>query len=169
MRRYETVFILRPDLGENLAKETVKRFEMILGGAEGELIETEEWGTRELAYPIKQSRRGFYVRLDYGGTGGTVNELERNLKLSDAVLRHLSVLVDPEADVARLRSEAEARRHRTALAKASSAAPEAPSAPETPPAETAAQAADASAGAGATASEPDKTTPEAASDEPGDE
>ncbi len=159
MRRYETVFILRPDLGESLAKETVKRFETILGGAEGELIETEEWGTRELAYPIRQARRGFYVRLDYGGTGGTVNELERNLRLSDAVLRHLSVLVDPEADIARLRSEAEARRHRADLAKA-------PAAPEAPAAEDTAKAAAEPTDEGAPVSEPDNVSAEAVNDEP---
>ena len=62
------------------------------------MVETEEWGFRELAYRIKGERRGFYVRLDYGGNGATMNEVERNLKLSDGVLRYLSVLVDEAAE-----------------------------------------------------------------------
>lgn len=122
MRRYETIFILRPDLGESVQKETVKRFEGIIAGTGGELIDTDEWGFRELAYDLKGERRGFYVRMDYGGSGATMNEVERNLKLSDSVLRYLSVLVDREVDVAAARSEIEAHRRRAAEARAAAEA-----------------------------------------------
>ena len=122
MRRYETIFILRPDLGDSAQKDAIKRFEGIVGTTGGDLVETEEWGFRELAYRIKGERRGFYVRLDYGGDGATMNEVERNLKLSDGVLRYLSVLVDESADMATVRSDIEARHKRAAEAKA---APEA--------------------------------------------
>ena len=94
MRRYETIFILRPDLGEPAQKEAIKRFEGFVASSGGDLIDTEEWGFRELAYRIKGEQRGFYIRLDYGGSGATMNEVERNLKLSDSVLRYLSVLSD---------------------------------------------------------------------------
>ena len=57
------------------------------------MIETEEWGSRELAYKIKGERRGFYVRLDYVSPGPVMNEVERNLKLQDTVLRYLSCLL----------------------------------------------------------------------------
>lgn len=122
MRRYETIFILRPDLGESAQKDAIKRFEGIVGTTGGDLVETEEWGSRELAYRIKGERRGFYVRLDYGGDGGTMNEVERNLKLSDGVLRYLSVLVDESADMAVVRSDIEARQKRAAEAKAATEA-----------------------------------------------
>src|SRR5438552_17360360 len=122
MRRYETIFILRPDLGEASQKDTIKRFEGIVAGSGGDLIETEEWGFRELAYHIKGERRGFYVRLDYGGNGATLNEIERNLKLSDAVLRYLSVLVDSDVDPASVRAELEAHRRRSAEARAAAEA-----------------------------------------------
>ncbi len=122
MRRYETIFILRPDLGESAQKDAIKRFEGIVGTSGGDLVETEEWGFRELAYRIKGERRGFYVRLDYGGNGATMNEVERNLKLSDGVLRYLSVLVDEAADMATVRSEIEARQKRSAEAKAATEA-----------------------------------------------
>ncbi|MEA2680652.1 MAG: small subunit ribosomal protein [Candidatus Binataceae bacterium] len=122
MRRYETIFILRPDLGESALKDSIKRFEGIVGNNGGDLVETEEWGSRELAYRIKGERRGFYVRLDYGGTGSTMNEVERNLKLSDGVLRYLSVLVDEAADMATVRSDIEARQKRAAEAKAATEA-----------------------------------------------
>jgi small subunit ribosomal protein S6 len=122
VRRYETIFILRPDLGESAQKDAIKRFEGIVGTSGGDLVETEEWGFRELAYRIKGERRGFYVRLDYGGNGATMNEVERNLKLSDGVLRYLSVLVDEAADMATVRSDIEARQKRTAEAKAATEA-----------------------------------------------
>ncbi|HKV55459.1 MAG TPA: 30S ribosomal protein S6 [Candidatus Binataceae bacterium] len=122
MRRYETIFILRPDLGESAQKDSIKRFEGLIGSSGGEIIETEEWGFRELAYNIKGERRGFYVRLDYGGNGATMNEVERNLKLSDGVLRYLSVLVAEEVDPANVRAELEAHRRRTAEARAAAEA-----------------------------------------------
>jgi small subunit ribosomal protein S6 len=122
LRRYETIFILRPDLGESVQKDTIRRFEGIVGASAGEIIETEEWGFRELAYYIKGERRGFYVRLDYGGSGTTMNEVERNLKLSDSVLRYLSVLVDREVEPASVRTELEANRRRSAEARAAAEA-----------------------------------------------
>lgn len=122
MRRYETIFILRPDLGESAQKEALRRFEGIVANAGGDLIESEEWGFRELAYRIKGERRGYYVRLDYGGSGATMNEVERNLKLTDTVLRYLSVLADRDIDPAVIRAEIEAHRRRTAEARAAAEA-----------------------------------------------
>jgi small subunit ribosomal protein S6 len=122
VRRYETIFILRPDLGDSAQKDAIRRFEGIVGATGGDLVETEEWGFRELAYRIKGERRGFYVRLDYGGNGATMNEVERNLKLSDGVLRYLSVLIDEAADMATVRSDIEARQKRAAEAKAATEA-----------------------------------------------
>jgi small subunit ribosomal protein S6 len=118
LRRYETIFILRPDLGESVQREAIRRFESIVRASAGEMIETDEWGFRELAYHIKGERRGFYVRLDYGGNGATMNEIERNLKLSDSVLRYLSVLIDSDIEPATIRTELEDRHRRSAEARA---------------------------------------------------
>jgi len=117
VRRYETIFILRPDLGEIQVKQSLKRVEDIVANGGGELIETDQWGMRELAYRIKRERRGYYVRLDYVAPGAVMNEVERNLKLMDESLRHLSVMVEEDADAARLRSEVEARQRRLAEAR----------------------------------------------------
>jgi small subunit ribosomal protein S6 len=122
LRRYETIFILRPDQGETQIKETIKRFEGIISSGGGEPIETDEWGSRELAYRIKGERRGHYVRLDYVATGPVMNEVERNLKLADPVLRYLSVMLDDDADAAKAREEIEARNRRIAEAKAAAEA-----------------------------------------------
>jgi small subunit ribosomal protein S6 len=122
VRRYETIFIIRPDLGEPQIKDIIKRFEGIATSGQGEIIETEEWGFRELAYHIKGERRGYYVRLDYGADAAVMNEIERNLKLQDTVLRYLSVLVESETDVAKAREEIEARKRRIAEARAAAEA-----------------------------------------------
>ena len=124
MRRYETIFILRPDLGENQTKQSLKRVEDIVANGGGELIETDEWGIRELAYRIKRERRGYYIRLDYVAPGPVMNEIERNLKLMDESLRHLSVMVEEDADAAKLRGEVEARQRRLAEARVAASAPE---------------------------------------------
>jgi small subunit ribosomal protein S6 len=122
LRRYETIFILRPDLGEAAHQETIKRFAGLVASNGGDLIDSEEWGFRELAYRIRGEQRGFYVRLDYGGNGATMNEVERNLKLSDNILRYLSVLVDDDVDPAAVRTELEANRRRSAEARAAAEA-----------------------------------------------
>ena len=122
MRRYETIFIIRPDLGEPQIKDIIKRFEGIATSGAGEIIETEEWGFRELAYHIKGERRGYYVRLDYAAETAAMNEVERNLKLQDTVLRYLSVLVESETDVAKAREEIETRKRRIAEARAAAEA-----------------------------------------------
>ncbi len=123
MRRYETIFILRPDLGESQIKQSLKRVGDIVANGGGELIETDEWGMRDLAYRIRRERRGYYVRLDYVGDSAVMNEVERNLKLMDESLRHLSVMVEEEADPAKLRSEVEARQRRLAEARSAAEAP----------------------------------------------
>jgi small subunit ribosomal protein S6 len=122
LRRYETIFILRSDLGESVQRESIKRFENIVRASGGEIIETDEWGFRELAYPVKGEHRGFYVRLDYGGNGATMNEIERNLKLSDSILRYLSVLIDRDIEPTEVRAELEAHRRRSAEARAAAEA-----------------------------------------------
>jgi len=122
VRRYETIFILRPDLGEPQIAETIKRFEGIVASGGGEIVETDNWGSRELAYRIKGERRGVYIRLDYVAPGPTMNEVERNLKITDAAIRYLSVMVDDDADVAKARDEVEARNRRLAEAKAAAEA-----------------------------------------------
>ena len=87
MRRYETIFILRSDLGETQVKDSIKRFEGLVATGGGEMLETDEWGFRELAYRIHNERRGYYVRLDYAATGSVMNEVERNLINPDEVMR----------------------------------------------------------------------------------
>jgi small subunit ribosomal protein S6 len=162
VRRYETIFILRPDLGESQIKQSLKRVEDIVANGGGELIETDEWGVRDLAYRIRRERRGYYVRLDYVAAGAVMNEVERNLKLMDESLRHLSVMVEEDADPAKLRGEVEARQRRLAEARAAATAPEAPAVEETAETDEAAIAQEAQQ----TQEAPAPTQPETPAEEP---
>jgi small subunit ribosomal protein S6 len=114
---YETLFVVHPERGTRI-KEFVERFKKVIEGQNGTLTQVDEWGIRDLAYRIDKQSKGHYVLLRYNATGGAVEELERNLKLTDGILRYLTVRaqentgtsaagVKGNADQARQTSEAE--------------------------------------------------------------
>lgn len=91
MYDYETVSVLHPDLGEAGSKEMAQRIRSILESGKAEIKNVDEWGIRELAYPIQKQRRGVYVLVEYKAEPAAVTELERQLRLSDQVLRFITV------------------------------------------------------------------------------
>lgn len=94
---YETIFIVRPDRGEEV-KEFTDKFQKVIQDLGAEVNEVEEWGVRELAYPIRKQKKGYYVLMRHRSTTGTVDELERHMKLNEDVLRFLTVRLDEELD-----------------------------------------------------------------------
>ena len=96
---YETIFIVRPEEGGKV-KEFLEKFKKVVEDFGATMIDVEEWGVRELAYPIKKRTKGYYNLMRYRGPMAAVEELERNLKLSEAVMRSLSVRVDPKPETA---------------------------------------------------------------------
>jgi small subunit ribosomal protein S6 len=105
MRRYETIFIIDPDLSDEEHPPLFERLKLLFPQLDGFLVEVDEWGTRKLAYEIKKKARGYYVRLDYCGTGALVNEIERFFRIDDRVLKYMTVLIDPEVDLENLKAE----------------------------------------------------------------
>ncbi len=99
-RRYETMVVLRADLQEVGVKEQLERLRKLLETNGAEIVGVHEWGIRELAYEIAKQRRGFYALFEYSSASTAVAELERQLKLSDVVLRFVSVRRDKEPPVA---------------------------------------------------------------------
>jgi small subunit ribosomal protein S6 len=91
MHRYETLFILHPDLPEAQVRETIDRVRLLIEGMGGQVAELQDWGMRDLAYPIRKQLRGTYVLVQYSAGSEVVKELERTLKLADEVLRFISV------------------------------------------------------------------------------
>jgi small subunit ribosomal protein S6 len=95
---YETLFIVHPEKGPRV-KEFIERFKKVIEGQEGVVAQVEEWGLRDLAYRIQKQGKGYYTLLQYRASGRAVEELERNLRLTDGILRYLTVR-DDEANQA---------------------------------------------------------------------
>ena len=110
MHRYETLFVLHPELPEAQVRETIDRVKRLIEGMSGQMGETQDWGMRDLAYPIRKQPRGTYVLVQYTARPDVVKELERTMKLADEILRFISVRM-PEARKASRRA---ARRPRPA-------------------------------------------------------
>ncbi len=106
MRRdYEIGFILNPEVSEEQTRAILERIEQIVARYDGQVIKVNQWGRRRLAYPIEHHRDGFYVFIDTILTPETVSELDRTLKVSEEVLRHLIKKRDPKT----VQKEREAR------------------------------------------------------------
>jgi len=102
---YETTFISRSELSDEGLKTLQERLSQVVASFEGEVVLTEDWGKRKLAYPIKKENRGQYTYLVYTGKGNVVHEIERNLRLHEHILRFLTVNLDKEFDSAQFQKQ----------------------------------------------------------------
>lgn len=96
MRKYETIYIVHPDLGEEEIKALSEKVQGVITGMKGNCLRLEDWGTRRLAYPIKKQARGRYFYLNSEGDSALIAELERRLRLDDKVIRYQSVKLDKD-------------------------------------------------------------------------
>ena len=90
MRHYEICFIVHPDQSEQVPG-MVERYRAIVAARGGAIHRLEDWGRRQLAYPIQKIHKAHYVLMNIECDGETLNELEHSFKFNDAVLRHLTV------------------------------------------------------------------------------
>lgn len=98
LREYETIYILRNDVDADGADRVAQRVTEVVEREKGRLVKFEAWGRRKLAYEVAKQRKGVYVYVKYLGKGGLVKELERNLRLQDVVLKHLTVQTGDDVD-----------------------------------------------------------------------
>ncbi len=91
---YETVLIARQELTAKQADDLAAEFSAILTKTGGKILKTEKWGLRQLAYRIKKNRKGHYILIESDTTGAALVEMERNMRLSEDVLRYMSVRLD---------------------------------------------------------------------------
>jgi small subunit ribosomal protein S6 len=110
MREYETIYVLRSDVDADTAEKVQARVGDAVDREHGKLVRVEAWGRRKLAYPVGKQRRGVYVYVKYVGAGGLVAEVERNLKLQDAVVKYMTVQTADEVDIAALQIDPEETR-----------------------------------------------------------
>ena len=91
---YETMYILRPDIPEEEVDNHLKKYSEILEKAETEVLDSQMRGKRRLAYPIAKHKEGIYVQLSHRGDGQQIAILEKAMRLSEDVIRYLTVKQD---------------------------------------------------------------------------
>jgi small subunit ribosomal protein S6 len=97
-REYETIFILRPDTANDGVGSVNTRLRGIVENMGGKVLKVDNWGKRKLAYEVRKQLKGIYLYWRYLATSGTVEEIERNLRMLDSVIRYYSVKVDEDVD-----------------------------------------------------------------------
>jgi len=96
MRKYEVIFIVRPDVADEEVDKLIAQMEGVVAGAGGKMEKVEKIGRRRLAYRVERQREGFYVLFVLEGGGETVKEFERRLRVTDNVIKFLTVRTDEE-------------------------------------------------------------------------
>jgi small subunit ribosomal protein S6 len=94
MIKYESMYILKPDMGGRKERALVKRFSDIVTSNGGEIESVDEWGKKRLAYPIQYINDGYYVLMTFSAPAELPAELERNYRISDDILRYIVVNLD---------------------------------------------------------------------------
>ena len=91
MRKYEVMYILRPDLDEEQSQQVNERLQSVITDANGEIDNFKVMGKRRLAYEVQKFREGAYYLLNFRATPETVSEFDRIIKITEPVIRHLIV------------------------------------------------------------------------------
>ncbi len=136
-RLYEVIFISRPDTPEAEIDKIIATLQHAAEDKSAKLEKVEKWGRKRMAYKVHKLREGYYVAISLRTSHGElIKELERRLKVSDPVIKYLTIRIDEDLKrqqkLAKHRERRAARRPRKPASAPSSAAPSAPSAPPTP-------------------------------------
>ena len=97
MNNYETVFIVTPVLSEAQVAEVADKFQGIITENGGQIVNSEAWGLKKLAYPIQKKTTGFYFLVEFTGEGSLINTLETQYRRDERVIRSLVVKLDKYA------------------------------------------------------------------------
>ena len=97
MRKFETLLLLSPELSAESREGILAALTGIIEREGGKMLEVDQWGMRDLAYPVKKLMRGFYVRLVYEAPAPLVAELERNIRITDGIFKFITVKLADEA------------------------------------------------------------------------
>lgn len=94
MRKYEVVYVIRPDLDEENTTAVIDRFADLVASQGGEMLKIDKWGKRRLAFEVKDFREGFYVIMHIDAEPQVADELDRVFKITESVIRHIIVRED---------------------------------------------------------------------------
>lgn len=98
MRKYETFFIVDPDLPDDATSNVDEKLKSIISSQGGVVLNYTPWGKKKLAYPVKKRSRGLYILAEYSGGPELVAELERNMRLDERVLKFITVKLEDRFD-----------------------------------------------------------------------
>lgn len=93
MNKYESVVIINPNVDEEGIKSLVQKFETLIN-TDGKVEKAEELGKRRLAYEVKKNKEGYYVIFHFEGNTSLIAELERNYRITDEVIKFMTIKVD---------------------------------------------------------------------------
>ena len=94
VRNYEVVFVAAPTLESEELDGFIDHIQTVVEGKNGKVVKVDNWGKKSLAYRIKKFREGYYVVLNIEGDGSAITELERRFRVTDYILRFISVRID---------------------------------------------------------------------------
>ena len=123
MRNYEVVFVAAPTLASEELDSFIEHIQTVVESKNGKVVKIDNWGKKSLAYKIKRFREGYYVVLTIEGDGSAITELERRFRVTDYIIRYISVRID----------EAVKRSDKLKAARQKKAPPPAPPAPPAAP------------------------------------
>ncbi len=96
MRNYEVVFVAAPTLASEELDNFIDHVQTVVEGKNGKVVKVDNWGKKSLAYRIKKFREGYYVVLTIDGDGGAIAELERRFRVTDYIIRFITVRIDED-------------------------------------------------------------------------
>jgi small subunit ribosomal protein S6 len=132
MRVYEELFILKPDTVEEDVDGFVEQIQHVITDGKGTVDKTDKWGVRKLAYRVQKYSEGLYVLIQFSSTPDLVKEVERRLRVSDAVIKFITVRIDEKQKKIEKRKKSRDKRAARRPAPAPMASPAIPAAAAAP-------------------------------------
>ncbi len=100
MRKMETLVLFSPELTVEMREEQISNLCGVIKRENGEIIEVDQWGMRDLAYPVRKQMRGYYVRFEYMAPAKLVAELERIIRIQDDIYKFITIRLEDKVEVA---------------------------------------------------------------------
>ncbi len=106
MKEYETVVLIKPDVGDEPLNKLAQRIKQIVDTSGGKFVQLSFWGKKKLAYEITKYPKAVYLHAHYVGGSELPKELERNLRISEDVLRYMTIFLKADVDAAAYEAKA---------------------------------------------------------------
>lgn len=100
MRKMETLLLLSPELSVEERETVLKTMDEVIAREGGKVLVMDQWGMRDLAYPVRKQMRGYYVRMEYAAPSKLVAELERIIRITDGIFKFMTVKLADSVEAA---------------------------------------------------------------------